>query len=181
MTSSPGCVWRGAVTPGPISTRAWTTSRPGALRSWRCRSVRLLPTCWASATPSAGPTTATSDTIAMRIAFMRSASFTAYASDDRRNQLLGRDDRPCVLRRADLQECLHVVPSVARDGVLHQRHLVSQLRRMAHRRVDAGVRDEPDDDELVNAVLLELQIQIGVGEPAGAPVLLRDDLAGSRR
>jgi len=33
----------------------------------------------------------------------------------------------------------------------------------------------------VNAVLLELQIELGVGERARAPVLLRDDLARLRR
>jgi hypothetical protein len=37
--------------------------------------------------------------------------------------------------------------------------------------------DEPHDDELMNAVPLELQIQIGVGETAGTPMLVRDDIA----
>jgi hypothetical protein len=40
----------------------------------------------------------------------------------------------------------------------------------ANGRFDAGERDQPDD-ELMNAVLLELQIKVGVGEAAGAPVL----------
>src|SRR5262245_35419846 len=39
------------------------------------------------------------------------------------------------------------------------------------------MRDEPDDDELVDAVLLELQIEVRVGEAARAPVLRSDDLA----
>src|SRR5262249_61936846 len=37
--------------------------------------------------------------------------------------------------------------------------------------------DEPDDDELMNAVVLELKIQIRVGEAAGTPMLRGDDLA----
>jgi len=40
--------------------------------------------------------------------------------------------------------------------------------------------DEADDDELMDAVLLELQIQIGVGEAAGTPMLRCDDLAWLR-
>jgi len=39
---------------------------------------------------------------------------------------------------------------------------------------------QPDDDQLVDAVLLELQIQVGVGETAGAPMFLSDDLTGRR-
>jgi hypothetical protein len=43
------------------------------------------------------------------------------------------------------------------------------------------VRYQPDDDELMDAVLLELQIEIRVGKAAGAPMLLGDDLARLRR
>src|SRR5262249_26960785 len=39
------------------------------------------------------------------------------------------------------------------------------------------MRDESDDDELVDAVVLELQIQVRVGEAAGTPMLRGDDLA----
>src|SRR5262245_24174549 len=39
------------------------------------------------------------------------------------------------------------------------------------------MRDEPDDDEPLDAVLLELQIQVRVGETAGTPVLRGDNLA----
>src|SRR5262245_19893501 len=42
------------------------------------------------------------------------------------------------------------------------------------------MRDQAYDDELMDAVLLELQIQVGVGEPAGAPMFLRDNLARRR-
>src|SRR6516162_7953932 len=40
--------------------------------------------------------------------------------------------------------------------------------------------DEPDDDELMDAVVLELQIQISVGEATGTPVLRGDNLAWLR-
>ena len=49
MISSPGCVCLGNATPGAKSTRTWMTSRPGALRSCRWRSVRLIPGCCARA------------------------------------------------------------------------------------------------------------------------------------
>src|SRR5215510_16579192 len=42
------------------------------------------------------------------------------------------------------------------------------------------MRDESDNNELMNAVLLELQIQIGVGKAAGTPVLEGHDVAHLR-
>jgi hypothetical protein len=38
------------------------------------------------------------------------------------------------------------------------------------------VRDQSDDDEFMNAVPLELQIQIGVRETAGTPMLGGNDI-----
>ncbi len=42
-----------------------------------------------------------------------------------------------------------------------------------------SMRDKPSDDELVNAVFFELQIQIGVGETAGTPMLRDHDVGGA--
>jgi hypothetical protein len=42
------------------------------------------------------------------------------------------------------------------------------------------MRDESDDDELMDAVFLELQIQIRVGETTGTPMLLGNDFARLR-
>src|SRR5262245_15152284 len=42
------------------------------------------------------------------------------------------------------------------------------------------MRDESDDYKLMDPVLLELQIQIRVGEATGAPMLRGDDLAWLR-
>ena len=39
-------------------------------------------------------------------------------------------------------------------------------------RFNASMRNQPDDDELMNAMFLQLQIKVGVGEAAGAPMLL---------
>src|SRR5262245_50834016 len=42
------------------------------------------------------------------------------------------------------------------------------------------MRDESDDDELMDAELLELQVQVSVGEATGTPVFLCDDLTRRR-
>src|SRR5687768_1745004 len=71
MISSPGCQCLPKATPGASSTRTWMTSRPGALRSCRWRSVRLIPPCCACATYSARlPPTISATTTIIRIVFM---------------------------------------------------------------------------------------------------------------
>src|SRR5262245_45038294 len=72
---------------------------------------------------------------------------------------------------------MHRLVRVVRRGVSHHADLVSELSGLATSRFDAGMGDQPDDDELVDAVLLELQVQIGVGEAARTPMLCGDDLA----
>src|SRR5215813_12216994 len=67
---------------------------------------------------------------------------------------------------------MHHLVRVVRGRVLHHGDLVAQLGGVANSRFDAGVRDQPDDDELMGAVLLELQVQVGVGEAARTPVFL---------
>src|SRR5499427_6697582 len=42
------------------------------------------------------------------------------------------------------------------------------------------MRNESDDDELMDAVLLELQVQVSVGEATGTPVFLGDNLTWHR-
>src|SRR5262249_44270039 len=51
---------------------------------------------------------------------------------------------------------------------------LTELGGIAYCRFDAGMCDESDDDELMDAVLLELQVQVGVGEATGTPVFLCD-------
>src|SRR5262249_35053602 len=57
---------------------------------------------------------------------------------------------------------------------------IAELSGIANSRFDAGVCDQPDDDELMDAVLLELQVKVGVGEAAGAPMLRGNDLTRLR-
>ena len=71
---------------------------------------------------------------------------------------------------------MHVFIRIIRSRVSYHRDLIAELCGKANRRFDAGMRYEADNDELMNAVLLELQIQIGIGKAAGAPMLGCDDV-----
>jgi len=51
---------------------------------------------------------------------------------------------------------------------------------MANGGLQTGVRDQSHDDKFVNAVILELQIQIRVGETAGTPMLRAHDITRVR-
>ena len=53
---------------------------------------------------------------------------------------------------------MHHLVGVIRRRVFHHGDLIAELGRIANGRFDAGVRDEPDHDELVDAVLFELQV-----------------------
>jgi hypothetical protein len=55
---------------------------------------------------------------------------------------------------------------VGADGILHHRYLVPKLDGVSHGRFNTGVRDEPHDNQLVDAVPLGLQVQVRVGETA---------------
>src|SRR5262245_27501485 len=71
---------------------------------------------------------------------------------------------------------MHLLRRQGRGRVLHHRDLVAELSAVAHRGLDARIRQQSDGDELMNAVLLELQVQVRVGEAAGAPMLVPYDV-----
>ena len=75
---------------------------------------------------------------------------------------------------------MHHLVRVIRRRIFHDGDLVTELGGIAHSRFDAGMRDESDDDELMNAVLLQLQVQVGVGKATGTPVFLCDNLTWCR-
>jgi hypothetical protein len=74
----------------------------------------------------------------------------------------------------------HLIRVICRR-VSYHRDVVTKLSGIANSRFDAGVRNQAYDDELMDSMLLELEIQIGVGEAAGAPMLLDDDFARAWR
>jgi hypothetical protein len=61
---------------------------------------------------------------------------------------------------------LHLALRIACNRVAHHRDVITEFGAEPDGRLDAGVSDESDHDELVDAVLLELQIQVCVGETA---------------
>ena len=75
---------------------------------------------------------------------------------------------------------MHLLIRVIRRCVFHHRDLVAELSGKANGRFDAGMGYEPDDDELMDAVLLEQQIQICIGKATRTPMLRGDYLAWLR-
>jgi hypothetical protein len=72
------------------------------------------------------------------------------------------DDLSCgyngtgLVRDIDVESGVHLFIRVIRGRVFYHRDLVAELSGKANGRLHARVRYESDDDELVNAVLLEL-------------------------
>ncbi|BCO50046.1 hypothetical protein MINTM003_04870 [Mycobacterium paraintracellulare] len=85
-----------------------------------------------------------------------------------------------VVGQIDLEGGAHLGVRIVGRGVADHGDVVAELGGEPHRRLHAGMRDQAHDDDLLDAVALELQIQIGVGETAGTPVLVSDDVTGLR-
>src|SRR5262245_12439303 len=100
---------------------------------------------------------------------------------DRSHDLFRADNGARVVRHVDVKRGMHLLVRVAGGRVPHHRDLVAKLNAEADRRLHTGVRDESNEDELMDAMLLELQIQIGIGEATGTPMLEGQDVARSRR
>jgi hypothetical protein len=75
---------------------------------------------------------------------------------------------------------VHFLIRVICGRVFYHCNLVAKLSSKPNSCLHARMCDEPDDDELMDAVVLELQIQISVGEATGTPVLRGDNLAWLR-
>jgi hypothetical protein len=85
-----------------------------------------------------------------------------------------------VGRSVDGVRGMHRFSAQVGGRVLHQGDVVAELHRKAPCRLDAGVGDHADDDHALNAELLELLVEVRVGEPARPPVLVHDEAAGKR-
>src|SRR5215510_1671475 len=86
-----------------------------------------------------------------------------------------------VVRDIDVEGSVHLFIRVARGRVFYHRDLVAKLSPITNSCLHTVVRYESHDDELMDAVFLELQIQICVGEATGTPMLKRHDVAWLRR
>jgi len=80
-------------------------------------------------------------------------------------------------READLDSGLECFRRECRGSVLEHGDVVAQLDGIAPRRFNARVGDEPSDDDVRNAMLAQLIVEIGVCEAAGGEMLRRYDIA----
>src|SRR5271156_5540103 len=72
---------------------------------------------------------------------------------------------------------VHRLMAEGGGGVPDQRDVISELHAEAAGRFDARVGDHADQDDMTNAVLLELHVEIGVGKAARSPMLVDNDIA----
>ena len=72
---------------------------------------------------------------------------------------------------------VHHLAAECRRCVLHQRDVIAEFHSEAGRRLDASVRQQTDHDDVFDAVLFELLVEIGVGKAALGPMLLDDNVA----
>ena len=84
--------------------------------------------------------------------------YTGLESSDRGNDLVCAYDGTGVVRHVDIQRGVHHLIRVIRRRVLYHGDVIAEFSGPADSRFDARVRDESDDDELVDAVLFELQV-----------------------
>src|SRR5438876_12392581 len=55
--------------------------------------------------------------------------------------------------------------------------MIAEFHSKAPRGLDAGVGNHADQDDLLDTMLLELRIEIGVGEAALCPMFVDDDIS----
>lgn len=104
----------------------------------------------------------------------------AHAGDRKaRDDFIRCHDRACIVGKIDFERGAHHVLGVVRYRVLDDGHVIAKFGGEAHCSLYAGVGDESDDDQALNAVPLKLQVQVGVGEAAGTPVFAGDHSPGA--
>ncbi len=94
-------------------------------------------------------------------------------SSNRSHDLLRTNNGAGIIRHIDVESGLHLCIRVIRRRIPYHRHFVAKLSGEANNRFNAGMRYEPNNDELMDTMLLELQIQICVGEATRTQMLIR--------
>jgi len=59
----------------------------------------------------------------------------------------------------------------------HQRHVITEFCAVAGRRLDASIREHSYHDDLFDAALLELEVEVGIAKSVMAPMLLDYNIA----
>jgi len=75
---------------------------------------------------------------------------------------------------------VHVGVRVVGGRILYERDLVPKFSGKANGCLYTRVSDQANNDDSVNAVSLQQQVEIRVGEPTRAPVFRRDNIDGLR-
>jgi hypothetical protein len=86
------------------------------------------------------------------------------------DQLGRRQDGVREGRPVDLEGGVHRLLAKCRGRILHERDVVAEFHPEASGRLDAGVGDHAHEDDFSDVVLLELEVEVGVGEAALSPV-----------
>src|SRR5262245_59032160 len=81
----------------------------------------------------------------------------------------------------DFVRGMHLCVAEGGGRVTYQRDVVAKLHCVLGCGLDAGLGNQADNDHVGDAVLLELHVEIGVGEAALPPMLGGDDVARLRR
>ena len=80
-------------------------------------------------------------------------------------------------RSIDLVRRVHPFRLEGSGRILNPGDVVAKLHAKASGGLDAGVRYKADQDDVLDPPLLELGVEIGIGEAALPPVLQHDDVA----
>jgi hypothetical protein len=99
---------------------------------------------------------------------------------DRVDDLICGHNGAGVVWDIDVESGVHLFIRVVRGRVFYRRDLEAQLSGITNRGLHTRVCYESHDDELMDAMFLELQTQIRVGETTGTPMLEGHDFARLR-
>jgi len=75
---------------------------------------------------------------------------------------------------------MHVLVTERSGRVADQGHVITQLLGEAAGGINAGVGEQTDGNDMRDATLLEMKIEIRIGEAALGPVLFDNDVASLR-
>src|SRR5215813_11812596 len=160
-------VWSSGVTPAAvIRTRTLPSARRGLGTSTSFRPPYPLNGSARMALIMTPPS------FVKRLQHRRSASRRQQGQ-----QLLGGQHRVREARPIDLVRRLHALLLEGSGRIRNQRDVVAQLHAKARGGFNAGVRDQADEDELLDPPLGELGVEIGIGKAALPPVLQHHDVA----
>src|SRR6202051_1555531 len=97
-----------------------------------------------------------------------------------RNELACVKDGVSICRAVELVGRMHHFLGVGRCRVSNQRDMVPKLLRVASGGLGTGVGEQPNENDVTDAMLLQLQIKVRISEPARAPVLFDNYVAVPR-